>query len=120
MSILLLYLRTFAIDRKFRWTVWIVLSITVASHFVCWMIIWTEVTPLNCQWTLYPTNELVKAHCAQHFDSKHSGEFVVFVAALNVVLDIIVLAIPCPHVWRLQLPKKQKIMIILVLLTGAL
>lgn len=118
MSILLLYLRTFAIDRNFRWTTWIVIFITVASHFVCWILLWAEASPLKCHWVLYPTKDLSRANCTFHFDGEFNKIYLVFIAALNVVLDIIVLAIPCPHVWRLHIPKKEKIMIMIILLTG--
>lgn len=119
-SMLLLYLRTFAIDRKFRWTIWVVLFITVASHFVCWMLLWAETSPLKYNWILYPTQELSKAHCAQHLDGQYPRMYIVLVAPLNVILDMIVLAMPCPHVWRLQIPKREKTMIMIILLTGVM
>lgn len=120
MSILLLYLRTFAIDRKFRWTVWIVLFITVSSHFVCWVLLWAQTSPIRCNWIQYPTKDLSTARCTENFDGEYNKIYLVLIAALNVILDIIVLAIPCPHVWRLQVPKKEKIMINVILLTGVM
>lgn len=119
-SILLLYLRTFAIDRKFRWTVWILLFITVVSHFVCWVLYWAEYTPLNCNWVQHPTKDLFRANCTRNYEGKYNEIYLVFIAALNVVLDGVVLAIPCPHVWRLHISKKEKIMVMIVLLTGVM
>lgn len=119
-SILLLYLRTFAIERKVRWTVWIVLFITVASHLVIWMLLWTELSPLECNWVQYPTKDLERASCTQNYDVEALMPYPLFIAALNVVLDIVVLAIPCPYVWRLHIPKKEKIAIMIMLLAGVM
>lgn len=90
----------------------------MASHFVCVVLLWAETSPLKCNWVLYPTKDLTRANCTQNFEGKYNKMYLVFIAALNVVLDIIVLAMPCPHVWRLHVPKKEKIMIMMILLTG--
>lgn len=115
-SILLMYLRTFAIHRIFRWAVWTIMFILVSSHLVTWIIYWTSINRLSCYWLTYPITEYL-AICHRKFDIRSSW---VFLGTLTILLDVIILAMPCPHVWKLQMAKRQKIAIIMILLAGVM
>lgn len=111
----MLYLRTFTESKRFRYTIYAVISTLVITHAVSLAVFLADVTPLHCKWTIYPTDEEWYANCSYNYDSLPA---VVFIAVMTIVLDIIILVLPCPAVWRLHMAKRQKIAILLLLVAG--
>ena len=58
-----------------------------------------------------------KTSCTQHFDV---ASYIFFVSCLTITFDFIILFLLCPTVWRLQVPKQQKIMIFGILFAGVM
>lgn len=115
MSILLLYLRTFSQNRTLRLTVYVVLFFLVTTHALTFPLYFSSTTPLDCQWRPFETDEDYYAHCTEHFDQR---TYLVFIAAFTIVLDVVILSIPCPTILRLNMAKRQRIAILVILLAG--
>lgn len=114
-SILLLYLRTFSHNRTLRLTVYVILFFLVTTHAITFPLYFSSVTPLDCQWRQFETDEDYYAHCTDHFDQ---GAYIVFIAAFTILLDILIPSIPCPSILRLNMAKRQKIAILVILLAA--
>ena len=118
MSILFSYLRTFTASRRFRYTVWGVMFVLVTSHvsiFICF-VVWT--TPVRCAWIQIESFQEYGAICQHNYDWEVFLRLIIFSAVLTVILDIIIVALPCRPIWGLHLPKRQKIVILLTLASG--
>lgn len=118
MSILFLYLRTFREGRIFAITVYAVLFVLVTSHIGFIFAYLFAYLPVRCSWAQYETDEEWEAHCRRGYDLKILTGLTIFISALTVVLDLVILALPCRAVWRLHLPKRQKLAILFTLLSG--
>lgn len=114
---LLLYLRVFSITRMLRFAIYVALFMVVTSHIVAFFITTMDVQPIDCHWKAFQTDADYFAHCKEPWDDAISY---VFIGAFTVVLDLVILAIPCPAVWKLNMPKRQKIGVILIFSTGLL
>lgn len=116
-SILLLYLRTFKVcGRRFRITLNCVLILIVISHAVSIILDWLSVTPLKCQWMFYDAPEEVEeAICHVRFDQ---FPYFVFLGALTIALDILIIFLPLREVLQLRMVKRQKIALVMVFLAG--
>lgn len=113
----MLYLRTFTESKRFRYIVYVVLSILLITHGATIPVFLANIIPFHCQWSIYPTDDEWNSKCG---DSEKYDvlPWVVFIAVLTIVLDIVILALPCPAVWRLHMAKRQRIAILLVLVAG--
>ena len=118
MSVLLLYLRTFTESRLFRYTVYATLFLLVGSHVPLLVIFIVAVTPVYCAWTFFETDEENIRTCHKNLDDEIFLRLILFIAVLTVVLDIIVLSLPCRAVWRLHLPQRQRLAILITLISG--
>lgn len=108
MSILFQYDRIFP-TRKFRIVNRIALGVTIAYTFwtVCSHIF--GCTPIRSYWTHEPGY-----HCADQKIAWLSH------AAANITLDFIIILLPMPVVGKLNLPRKQKIVLMGVFALGLL
>lgn len=116
-SILLLYLRTFQVcGRKFRIILYSVLVIIVASHSASILLDWLSLTPLHCQWMYYDAPDgIYDERCHVRYDQ---FPYFVFMGALTIALDIIIIFLPLREILRLRMVKRQKIALIMVFLAG--
>lgn len=108
-SMCLTYLRIFQ-DKRFRMIVFVVIGLNVCyaisfvlvSVFQCW--------PISFAWT--------------HWDKEHVGRCNNInaqgwtSAAFNVILDIIVLSLPMPMLWKMQLNKRKKFLVMMMFSIG--
>lgn len=118
MSILLLYLRTFTEGRVFRNVVYTLLFTIVVSHVsfaFCYIFF---CLPVNCAWTTYETEEEDEKYCTENINGDVIVRLIVFISVLTVLLDLIILVLPCRAVWRLHLPFRQKLVILITLISG--
>lgn len=118
MSVLFLYLRTFTESRRFRYTVIATLVILVASHVPLLAVYVFWITPVSCSWIQTETQEEYFTICHVNVEFNLFLRLVLTLAVLTVVLDIVVLSLPCRAVWRLHLPKRQKVVILVTLVSG--
>ena len=109
-SLLLLYRRIFQ-TRNFERVCWVVGAMTV-----CWWIVGVlldifQCRPVNAAWN---PRFLFSPQCidSQMFRYGLSGS--------NIVLDLVVLAMPIYMIWHLQMRKSQKIMLSGIFLIGCL
>lgn len=115
-SILLMYLRTFTAPGKFRKTLWVVLGIIIVTSLVVIPLYWNTIAPLECEWKYITLDfDLWTQFC----NSRYSDTpYWLFMAALSIVLDIIVIVLPCHAVWKLHMVRRQKIAVIVMIAAG--
>ncbi|KAI2622481.1 hypothetical protein GGR54DRAFT_598680 [Hypoxylon sp. NC1633] len=99
LSILLLYIEIFAVSPKFQWAAW------VAIAFVCAFFVTATATALSlCQPIAFGWNKTISGgYCGDIGQAELAG------AAFNMVLDIIIVLLPLPVVWNLQLSTDKKV-----------
>ncbi|MCJ1268724.1 hypothetical protein MMC22_008612 [Lobaria immixta] len=114
-SILLLYLRIFSNSRNLRFAVYAALATVVASHIGTLIVTTFDLRPLKCHWIYILTDEEWDAMCAEYWDDDIAY---MFMSVFTIVLDILILAIPCPAVWKLNMPKRQKIGVMIIFSAG--
>lgn len=114
-SILLLYLRIFSNSRNLRFAVYAALATVVASHIGTLIVTTFDLRPLKCHWIYILTDEEWDAMCAEYWDDDIAY---IFMSVFTIVLDILILAIPCPAVWKLNMPKRQKIGVMIIFSAG--
>ena len=108
LSVLLLYRRLFP-NRRFRIAIW------CAGGFIsCYTIILTLVQLFQCRPVKAGWEPFMKGNCI------HVSIEVMVMACLNVLTDFITLMFPMPLLWRLQMPRKQKLQLIGIFLTGGM
>jgi hypothetical protein len=109
LSILTLFLR-FIPERNLRITVYTIMAIVVAYSLVTSFEWLYACRPLEKYWDLTVTG----GSCI------HWLEITVFNGVMNTLTDAVILVLPLLFLRRLQLPKKQKIGIVVVLMAGGL
>lgn len=115
---LLLYLRTFLVtNRKLRLFVIGLIGLIVVTHALLVMLSLGSTSPLSCSWREFLTYEDYERSCTQHFDVV---PYQFFVSSLTIALDFVIFSLPCPTVWRLQVPKRQKIILFGILFAGVM
>ena len=119
MSILFLYLRVFTEGHIFGYTIYALLLVIVASHISFIFTFLFSTTPVRCSWVVFETEEEFLNTCHDHVDGQVVLILFLFISSLTVVLDIIILSLPCRAVWRLHLPERQKLAILITLISGS-
>lgn len=121
-SILLMYLRAFTgnkSNRTFKYTVWVLIFLISSAHLIAFLG-WTfSVMPVWCHWTYFATTE-EEAQCWHPKFNYVNVPYSLFLNTFTVVVDLIILYLPCRPVWRLQLPKRQRISILAILFAGVM
>ncbi len=109
MSILVLYLRLFAINKTFRYITWLMM------FFVCGYLcsnFWTQIfgcSPRSKYW-----NMETPGHCINY--TKAGLAY----GSMNIASDLLIFILPLPMVWRLKLSIKEKIGVSLIFMSGAM
>ena len=111
-AMLLFYLRLFGFHRFFRRVLY-----STAALVTSWFIGTTFVaifrcSPVNAAFDPDPFHQ--EAHCF------HGKAYLIPTALLDVLLDVWVLILPLPMVWKLQLSQRQKYCLSAIFLLGAL
>ncbi|GAB7364610.1 hypothetical protein MBLNU230_g5414t2 [Neophaeotheca triangularis] len=112
-SILLLYLRVFphhAVGPWFHKTVYILIGLMSAYAISMWFAIAFECNPISYAWTSW--RDEPGGYCVDLLALIYSC------AALNIVFDFLVFALPIPQVWKLQLNMRAKVAVSLTFLVG--
>ncbi|KAF6828178.1 integral membrane protein [Colletotrichum plurivorum] len=106
LSILTFYLRL-SPERKFRWTVFVLIGIVSAYTVVYQILIIFQCQPVSMSWDIN-----AKGTCI--------GKMIpmMTLSAANIVIDIIILLIPVKVVWSLQMARRQKVSLVFLFATG--
>lgn len=108
-SILLFYRRIFGMT----WLAWCCVFITtgylITNHIVL---------PLYCKPLSYYWSQFYKGSTG--YCPVDEAKFYLGVGIINMFGDLCILAVPAPAVWRLQMPRAQKIAISFIFLLGGL
>lgn len=105
--ILLLYLRLFRIVRWFRWSCWAILA-CVASYLTASV----TATIFQCQPVMRAFDKSLEGTCID------MAKFWFANAGFSIATDIIILLLPMPLVWRLEVPTAQKVALMAVFAVG--
>ncbi|KAF2772617.1 hypothetical protein EJ03DRAFT_348572 [Teratosphaeria nubilosa] len=107
-SILLLYNRLFGVYGRFKLAICIVEGLVVAYFIVCVCLAIAGCNPVSFFW-----NKHQPGRCMNEV------EFFRWNGVSNLILDILILALPLPMVWNLQLRLKQKLALSCIFAVGA-
>lgn len=118
MSILFFYLRTFTESRLFRHIVLTILFVLVASHIAFLIALIFVSSPPSCEWKQFQTDQEYLASCSETYPVGIFFKLLIWITVLTVVLDLIILILPCRAVLRLHLPRSQKLVILITLTAG--
>ena len=106
-SALMLYARLFQVNKPFRITLWALGGIATAWGIVLILVPWMFCHPLSKN-----VDPLGPGTCMSNTPWYLGSAFI------NAILDLTILFLPTPIIWRLQLKLKRKILISIVLLFG--
>ena len=107
-STLILYARIFPLQ-NLNWILWILALIFVANSVIPILITILQCSPVKGAW-----DPFVQAKCI--------NIMTIFMALniVNVVTDVILVAMPLPHLWRLQMPRSTRIELVGIFSVGIL
>ena len=108
MSILLLYLRIFNVDKVFRYCTWTVMFITFGYLFSNF---WTQI--FGCQPIAKHWRPEIPGHCILEMKATYGY------GSLNFITDILIFVLPLPMVWRMQLSLKKKLGLLVIFMVGS-
>ena len=111
-SALVLYARIFRISRPFRMFLWIT-AIAITLWWILFNILLFILPEMHCHPRRKAITPLVPGHCSGSDNAYYLGSPII-----NVVLDLIVLILPMPMIWNLQVKLAQKIQISLLFFLG--
>lgn len=113
-AILLQYLRLFAPKKTVNPVMFVgaraIIAITLVYYIISTSITIFACTPREKLW-----NPLVtEGHCL------NNNIAVLFTCLFNIVSDVLILVLPARSVWRLRIPRRKKVGIVLLFATGLL
>ena len=109
MSILILYLRLFAVNKTFRYLTW---SMMV---FVCGYLIANLLTQIfGCSPRSKYWDPGIQGHCINY--TKAGLAY----GSMNIISDLLIFILPIPIVWQLKLATKEKIGVSIIFMSGAM
>lgn len=106
MSILIMYARVFDI-RRFRIVVYI-----VGTLCLFWFVIVVLVTFFLCQPVAFAWDRTKQGHC-DNLRAMYYG-----ITISNMILDLVINFMPFHMVWKIQVSRKQRLIILFFLLLG--
>ncbi|KAL8863808.1 MAG: hypothetical protein Q9174_007542, partial [Haloplaca sp. 1 TL-2023] len=107
-SILFLYRRIFP-GREFHAVLWSVGAFVLAFTLATIFIISFQCRPISGSWNPYIDAKCIDTNAA-----------ILSIAVMTIATDVVILGLPVPLVWKLQLPQAQKVQLTGVFLLGTL
>jgi len=112
LSILIFYNRVFGINKSFRWTAYATMAFVVGYCVSNVLAIIFQCVPVAAAWNLMLRLEH-SGNCAS------LTKIDIAIGGFNIPSDLLILILPIPMLWRLQLPWSRKLGLIAVFATGA-
>jgi hypothetical protein len=109
LSIVALYLRTLAKTKTFRWSCYLMELTLVAAHIAVLVVTLTMCRPIESWWSY-----------VEGYECGDDEVEIITLAVFVLFTDIIILLLPIRTVWKLCLPRRERIAIILIFHAGAL
>lgn len=107
LSILCLYLRIF-VQKPYRMVTYVIIGMVI-SNWIAFILASTfQCSPVEYQW-----NKKISGHC---FDVQ---TYYKFVNVPNILTDAVMLVLPMPMVWHLNIPRTHKLGLTVVFLAGS-
>ncbi|OAT12111.1 hypothetical protein BDBG_07502 [Blastomyces gilchristii SLH14081] len=106
-SILLFYRRIFGMN----WTMWVCFFLSGGYYIACTVTLLVSCQPISYYWT--QVEDAKSGRCLFHPHVFYLGN-----AAANVATDVLILLVPIPLIWRLQMPRTKKILVSSLFLLG--
>ncbi|KKZ62461.1 hypothetical protein EMCG_03124 [[Emmonsia] crescens] len=106
-SILLFYRRIFGMN----WAMWICFGLSGGYYVACTITLIVACQPISYYWT--QVEDAKSGRCLFHPHVFYLGN-----AAANVVTDVLILLVPIPLVWKLQMPTSKKLLVCSLFLLG--
>lgn len=108
-SILLLYHRIFGVVRKFHYALYVAGFLATGYWIACTILAFTGCHPLAKNW-----DKAVPGGCVNLI------AFFRWNGICNLIIDFLILCLPLPMVWRLNIAVKQKITLSAIFMLGLL
>ncbi|KAL8781985.1 MAG: hypothetical protein Q9213_005750 [Squamulea squamosa] len=109
LSLLILLYRVFGVNRRFRWALYFVVGLWTVYFVIHTPIVIFQCIPVQKAW-----HPKMKGHCLDLIKLGVSSGYI------NIVHDFLILVLPIPMVWSLQLSSKMKLAISGIFATGTL
>ncbi|KAF4455040.1 integral membrane protein Pth11-like [Fusarium austroafricanum] len=108
LSIIFYYYRIFGMT----WASWFAVFLTCAYWLINHIVLPLYCKPLHYYWTQW--SDINGGHCPVN-----EANFYLGIGIMNMIGDIVILIIPIPVVWELQMRRPQKIGLVLIFLLGS-
>ncbi|KAH7346017.1 hypothetical protein BKA66DRAFT_602851, partial [Pyrenochaeta sp. MPI-SDFR-AT-0127] len=108
-AILMQYLRIFRILTYIRICAWALISVSMA-----WGVMVVTVLILKCQPLDYNWNKSIQGRCIDEIFFYKIG------TAINVTTDVLILILPMPAIWSLNVRLSRKLQVVIVFLIASL
>ncbi|PWY82709.1 integral membrane protein Pth11-like protein [Aspergillus eucalypticola CBS 122712] len=108
LSVILFYRRVFGMNKA----MWFCVALTIGYRFSCTVAFLVCCRPVSYYWTQYA--DPAGGRCVYNLYPFYIGN-----AAANVTTDVIILLVPMPLIWRLQMRTAQKVLVCSIFLLGS-
>ena len=109
LSLLILLCRVFGVNRYFRWANYALVAFWTVYSLTDTLVIIFQCTPVHKAWA-----PEVNGHCLDLIELGVSSGYI------NIATDVMILLLPIPMVWSLQLSTKIRLAIMAIFATGIL
>ncbi|KAL8764616.1 MAG: hypothetical protein Q9194_006944 [Teloschistes cf. exilis] len=114
MSLLLFLYRIFHVDKRFRIAAWITGGILVLWSLITILLAIFSCRPIKASWDLKVRMDPKTVCYPKAYDVSNVYGF------CNVITDVVLIVLPIPLVWKMQVTLKKKFAVATVFATGAL
>ena len=108
MSLLIMYYRTFSVDKRFRIAVYAAGTLTIIWFLASFWDTLFQCKPIEASWN----HKIPNANC-QDIEKAALGTGI-----SNLILDVLFIVMPIPVIWDLNLPKRIKASLTGIFLLG--
>lgn len=114
LSLLLFLYRIFHVDKRFRIAAWITGGILVLWSLITILLAIFSCRPIKASWDLKVRMDPKTVCYPKAYDVSNVYGF------CNVITDVVLIVLPIPLVWKMQVNLKKKLAVAMVFATGAL
>jgi hypothetical protein len=108
-TVLVLYLRTLSLTKRFFWTCYGLIFFVSAAHFSIFIFTMTMNRPFRAWWSV-----------GVGFIRRDDGHELIVLALVIIITDIIIVVLPTRRLWRMSLPRRERIGVIIMLHAGVM